>query len=230
MITYFEGTIFNTPAKALVNEVDTFGTEGEDFSLEFTLRYPEMFKEYKERCQNYKLAVGKMDYHTEEDMIIVNFPMKRHHRYDSRLEWIEDGLKHFVETYQEYNITSVVFPQLGCLNGRLKWEDVKPLMEKYLSDIDAMVYICMDSVPFAEGKEKEMMDLFNQTTESEFEEELKLKKEKVAVLMKCQPIKRFGELNKIKEIGGATYKKLFRYFYQQKGEEECVQLTLFDGI
>ena len=230
MITYFEGTIFNAPAKALVNTVNIKGVMGAGIALEFSLRYPEMFKEYKKKCDNYELSIGKMDYHFEDDTVIVNFPTKRHYRYDSRLEWIEEGLQNFVATYKDYNITSVAFPKLGCLNGKLKWEDVQPLMEKYLKDIDALVYICTDSVSYAEGKEKEMVDLFNQATEEDFEQKVKLKKDKIAVLMKRQPIKRFWELSKITEISGAPYKKLFKYFYKQTGESDCVQMTLFDGM
>ena len=33
---------------------------------------------------------------------------------------------------EEKNITSIAFPKLGCGNGGLKWEDVKPLMDNYL--------------------------------------------------------------------------------------------------
>lgn len=45
-------------------------------------------------------------------------------------------------TYQEYNLGSVAFPQLGCGYGGLAWEDeVQPLMESYLQDITIPVYI-----------------------------------------------------------------------------------------
>ena len=40
-------------------------------------------------------------------------------------------------------ITSAAFPCLGCGNGGLNWQDVKPLMEKYLGvlPIDIYVYV-----------------------------------------------------------------------------------------
>ena len=166
MITYLKGTVFNTQAKAMVNTVNTKGVMGAGIALEFSLRYPNMFKEYKERCDRAELSIGKMDYHKEGDMIIVNFPTKRHYRYDSRVEWIEEGLQHFVATYKEYEITSIAFPRLGCANGQLDWTEVKPLMEKYLGDLDIPVYICLDNIKNAEGKEKEMVDCFNKTSSS----------------------------------------------------------------
>ena len=31
---------------------------------------------------------------------------------------------------------------LGCSNGNLDWELVKPLIIKYLNDIDMIIYVC----------------------------------------------------------------------------------------
>ena len=227
MITYFKGTVFNTPAKALVNTINTKGVMGAGIALEFSLRYPNMSKAYKQRCDRVEVSVGKMDYHHEDSMVIVNFPTKRHYRHDSKLEWIEDGLKHFVSTYKEQGIDTIAFPKLGCANGHLEWTDVQPLMEKYLSNLDIMVYICLDNIDHAEGKEKEMVDFFNKTTESDFITEIKIKPEQVKTLMKKQPINRFWELSKMPEIPSSVYKKLFRHFYKMKSDDGYEQVTLF---
>ena len=32
-------------------------------------------------------------------------------------------------------MTTIAWPKLGCSNGGLKWEDVKPLMIKYLDPL-----------------------------------------------------------------------------------------------
>ena len=227
MITYFKGTVFNTPAQALVNTINTKGVMGAGVALEFSLRYPNMFKEYKQRCERAEVSVGKMDYHQEDDMVIVNFPTKRHYRHDSKLEWIEDGLRHFVSTYKEQGINSIAFPRLGCANGHLEWTDVQPLMEKYLSNLDIMVYICLDNIAHAEGKEKEMVDFFNKTTESDFVTKLKMKPEQIKALMNKQPLSRFWELSKIPEISSSAYKKLFKYFYKMESDDGYEQVTLF---
>ena len=47
MITYKKGTVFNTPAKTIVNSVNIVGVMGAGIALEFKLRYPEMYKNYK---------------------------------------------------------------------------------------------------------------------------------------------------------------------------------------
>ena len=142
MLHYYEGTVFNTNATTIVNTVNCTGVMNAGIALEFSLRYPEMFLDYEEKCKKKQLEVGKVDYYKDKNISIINFPTKWHFKYPSQLHWIEWGLQNFVETYKQNNITSVAFPKLGTNNGKLSWTDVKDLMEKYLAnlDIDVKVY------------------------------------------------------------------------------------------
>lgn len=152
MLKYFEGSVFNVGAQALVNAVNCVGVMGAGIALAFKLRYPAMFEDYKIKCKNEKIITGKVDYYKNEDgTIIVNFPTKYHFKYPSQLIWIEQGLQDFVKTYQKHGITSVAFPKLGTGNGGLNWNEVKALMEKYLMNLDIDVYICLNNKKEAEG-------------------------------------------------------------------------------
>lgn len=51
------------------------------------------------------------------------------------MEYIEKGLQKFVDTYADRGITSVAFPKLGCGNGGLEWQEVKPVMDRYLKNL-----------------------------------------------------------------------------------------------
>lgn len=141
MLTYIEGDIFSSPAQVLVNTVNTVGVMGKGIALEFKKRYPAMFQEYKEQCDKHKLIIGKLMLWYAPDHWILQFPTKEHWRNPSKLEYIEKGLMVFVRKYADYNISSIAFPKLGCGNGELAWNDVKPLMEKYLKDLPIDVYI-----------------------------------------------------------------------------------------
>ncbi len=141
MIEYVKGNIFDSPAQVIVNPVNTVGVMGKGLALEFKKKYPEMFSAYKKMCENKALTTGKLMLHFSPDHWILLFPTKEHWRNPSKIEYIENGLKKFVNTYAEKNITSIAFPKLGCGNGELDWAVVKPLMEKYLKPLPIDIYI-----------------------------------------------------------------------------------------
>ena len=137
------GDIFQSSAKTLVNTVNCVGVMGKGIALEFKKRYPQMYKDYLNRCKNNMVKPGEPYYYS--DLLgtsIINFPTKDDWRSQSNINYIIKGLKWFVDNYQKLNITSVAFPPLGCGNGGLLWEDVGPIMYKALSNlpIDIEVY------------------------------------------------------------------------------------------
>ncbi len=141
MITYIEGDLFSSPAQVIVNTVNTVGVMGKGIALEFKSRYPEMFDSYREMCDQKLLTVGKLMLYRAPDHWILLFPTKENWRNPSKISYIEAGLQHFVQVYANKSINSIAFPRLGCGNGGLAWEDVKPIMEKYLKPLPITVYI-----------------------------------------------------------------------------------------
>lgn len=141
MIEYIQGNIFDSPAQVIVNTVNTVGVMGKGLALSFKKLYPDMFEVYKKACEKHQLTVGRLMLYQEADHWILLFPTKENWRNPSKLEYIERGLMKFVNTYAEKHITSVAFPKLGCGNGELDWNMVKPLMEKYLKPLPIDIYI-----------------------------------------------------------------------------------------
>lgn len=141
MLTYVRTNIFDSPAQTLVNTVNLVGVMGKGIALEFKSRYPAMFKAYKNLCDRNEFEIGKLHLWRAEDHWILNFPTKTTWKKPSKLEYIEAGLRVFVDSYREMGITSIAFPPLGCGNGNLNWADVRPVMEKYLSRLEIPVYV-----------------------------------------------------------------------------------------
>jgi O-acetyl-ADP-ribose deacetylase (regulator of RNase III) len=142
MIAYFEGDLFQSPAKVLVNPVNTAGVMGKGLALEFKRRYPGMFQVYQTLCEKKQLDIGQLWIYKTPEKWILNFPTKKHWRQKSEVEYIVAGLERFVATYQEESIDSIAFPQLGCGSGQLDWEtQVQPLMEKYLGALPITIHI-----------------------------------------------------------------------------------------
>ncbi len=134
---------------------------GKGLALSFKKKYPEMFEAYKKACDRKLLKTGKLMLYYYPDHWILSFPTKEHWRNPSKISYIEDGLAKFVQTYADKNISSVAFPRLGCGNGELKWEEVRPVMEKYLKllPIDIYIYIGINGEQSAEHtKQNETME------------------------------------------------------------------------
>lgn len=141
MITYVDSNLFESPAKVWVNTVNTVGVMGKGIAKTFKAIYPEMFKQYKGFCEDGSLTVGKLWLYKTSHKWILNFPTKKHWRNKSRLEYIEAGLRKFADSYDRKSLLQVSFPMLGCGNGDLDWDDVRPLMEQYLRPLPIDVYI-----------------------------------------------------------------------------------------
>jgi len=141
-ISHIYGNIFDSKMQTIVNTVNCVGFMGGGIALEYKRRYPDMFKEYKERCLNGTLKMGELHLWNNDEPWILNFPTKIHFKDPSKEEFIEKGLKKFVSNYKKHSIESIAFPQLGTQLGGLDWENrVKPIMYKYLEALDIEVEI-----------------------------------------------------------------------------------------
>jgi len=151
MITYIQnGDIFESSAQILVNPVNTVGVMGKGLALEFKKRYPDMFKTYKKICDEKEIEPGRLYICLGKNHLILLFPTKEHWKDSSKIEYIDDGLRTFclellpfLVEFAGRDIKSIAFPKLGCGNGGLDWEDVKPVMERWLNDlpIDVFIYV-----------------------------------------------------------------------------------------
>ena len=142
MITYVNDSLFESPAKVLVNTVNTVGVMGKGIAKSFKQIYPEMFTQYQQLCEKKQLQIGKLWLYKTDHKWILNFPTKIHWRQPSKPEYIEAGLKAFIASYPTQGITSIAFPELGCGNGELDWEKVvQPLMSRYLGNLGIDVFI-----------------------------------------------------------------------------------------
>jgi len=139
MINFEKGNILHSNAEALVNTVNCVGVMGRGIALQFKKAYPENYKAYKKACDNKLVKPGQVfTYETgplSSPRFIINFPTKRHWKDKSRLDDIKTGLNNLVETLKKLDIKSISIPSLGCGLGGLDWKEVRPLIEKALTQL-----------------------------------------------------------------------------------------------
>ncbi|HEY0843646.1 type II toxin-antitoxin system antitoxin DNA ADP-ribosyl glycohydrolase DarG [Methylotenera sp.] len=162
-ITFKSGDLFLDKAEALVNTVNCVGVMGKGVALEFKRRWPENYKAYKKACNAKVLRPGSMLifeltnlFGKSEPKFIVNFPTKDHWRAKSKLEYISEGLDALVGDIKRYKIKSIALPPLGCGNGGLDWDVVRPIILEKLSvldDVSVSIY-----APLNESDDPEYVD------------------------------------------------------------------------
>lgn len=139
MITLTKGNLIEVDAEALVNSVNCDGYMGKGIALQFKKAFPENFKAYERACRAGEVQPGRMFVFATGSMMnphyIINFPTKRAWRANSRIEDIVAGLKALVEEVRRRSITSIAIPPLGCGLGGLDWSDVRPLIERALTEV-----------------------------------------------------------------------------------------------
>jgi O-acetyl-ADP-ribose deacetylase (regulator of RNase III) len=159
MITYKKGNLLDAPVQALVNTVNTVGVMGKGIALQFKNTFPENSKAYSEAVKEGKVKLGEVLVVSVNPIgtvkYIINFPTKGHWRYPSKLSWIQSGLKDLKQKIQEYHIASVALPPLGCGNGGLNWDEVKPVIENALKDLQTDIIVYEPSIDVQEILKKE---------------------------------------------------------------------------
>ena len=139
MIKISQGNLIEAKAEALVNTVNTVGIMGKGIALQFKQAYPENFNAYQKACKTGEVKTGKMfTIHTGQMVnphYIINFPTKQHWKEKSKIEYIESGLNDLVAQVKRLGIKTIAVPPLGCGNGGLDWNKVRPMIEKAFSQL-----------------------------------------------------------------------------------------------
>ena len=137
MITVRIGDIFESHAQTLVNTVNCVGVMGKGIALEFKNRFPDMYEDYVQRCKGGKVKLTQPYLYSRlTPPWILNFPTKDHWRSISRLQDIVAGLHYLQAHCQEWGITSLAVPPLGCGQGQLEWRIVGPTLFRHLKQLD----------------------------------------------------------------------------------------------
>lgn len=146
MIEFTTGNLMTSADAVLVNTVNTVGVMGKGIALQFKDEFPHNFKVYAEVCRKGELYPGKLL--IVEDIsprygkkTIVNFPTKVHWRNPSQYEYIEIGLTELRRFIEENRVESISIPPLGCGNGGLEWNIVKPMITSALDGLHTRIHV-----------------------------------------------------------------------------------------
>lgn len=146
MLRFTTGNLLDSSAEALVNTVNTVGVMGKGIALQFKQTFPHNYSLYKQACLNGTLTTGKILAIKDSELLlgerlIINFPTKQHWKMPSRYEYIESGLIALVAYLKKNRVNSLAMPALGCGNGGLDWNKVRPMIEQHLATLDMSIWV-----------------------------------------------------------------------------------------
>lgn len=225
MIHLFPGSVFNAPAAVIANTVNCTGVMGAGLALEMGLRHPDLQADYERRCREGQVRLGHPYLFPLQKaapyQAVLNFPTKKHWRFPSRLEWIEQGLAYIARHHANpaRPIRSLALPRLGCDRGGLDWAEVEPLIHRHLADLpDLEVFLCADAAPAA-GAEAAML----QALASDLQAgalPAGVPPRAVRALQGSGTPGRFRMLTGVPGLGKTSYARLFRHYYQLTAEQQ----------
>jgi len=209
-----KGNIFNSQCQTLVNTVNCQGVMGKGIALEFSYRFPEMEEKYKKLCEKNKISIGRLWIYKTEKTWVLNFPTKNDWKQPSKLEYIEKGLQNFSANYRREGIESIAFPQLGASSGGLSWDEVRVLMEKYLSPLEIPIEIYVYDSNAEDSLYNKFLDMIRNSSVEDLKNKIRIK-EKEAVLLqdvlKLKTIKNFAILRNVKGLGKRTIERIYAF-------------------
>lgn len=160
LLSVVDGDMFFSRSQTLTISVNVVGIMGKGVASRAKYQFPDVYVRYQDLCRNHQLRMGKpvlyrreasFDYEmADEPSTLTNangetwfllFPTKKHWRDKSNIGDIEAGLKWIVDNYKKEGIRSLALPSLGCGLGGLEWEEVGPILVRYLSTLDIPVSI-----------------------------------------------------------------------------------------
>lgn len=148
---FVHGDLLEAPVDALVNAVNEVGVMGKGLALQFRTAFPASAREYVEACARREVNVGKVLLTRSGDdkgpAWIIHFPTKKHWRHPSRIEWVREGPQDLERVVRQRSIRSVALPALGCGLGGLAWSEVRPLIERDLSDVRDVEVLVFEPQP-----------------------------------------------------------------------------------
>ncbi|BDQ30604.1 Appr-1-p processing protein [Nitrosopumilus zosterae] len=158
-LSLVEGDLFFSKMQTLTVSVNCIGIMGKGLASRAKYQFPDVYVYYQDQCKRKTLRMGKPvlyqregPYHQQiaddpsslgnrTDTWFLLFATKQHWRDNSDINGIEKGLQWLLDNYERVGIKSLAIPALGCGLGRLRWEDVGPILCKYLSKMDIPVWV-----------------------------------------------------------------------------------------
>lgn len=147
MLTLVHSDLLLSPARVLVNPVNTVGTMSGPLGENLRQIYPEMFAAYQRLCESDQLNIGQAMLYRTAHKWILNLPIKRHYRAAIRLDAVESALRRVASIYAEQLFTSISLPATELIDTPDQQPQLLALLRSYFGTLPIMVYVHLPADP-----------------------------------------------------------------------------------
>ena len=231
-ITDRTGNIFTTSCEVVTITVNCEGVMGAGIALEGRFRWPEMYRQYANLCTKGLMKPGVLDWWGPDDRgkRVLCLPTKAGWRQPSRIEFIRKGLRTLVDEYTDQGVASIAMPHLGCSQGGLVWDQVRPLIMDALEPREDLTVELWEFDPRAEDPDYEtLVELLGNRSPEEVGHRLDLDKRGVNALLEAAGSPRvvnLASLQNARGVGEKTLEKVYDFLF--RGTDDHHQPKLFD--
>lgn len=136
MFRHFNGNIWDLKVDWVIIPVNLEGVMGRGLAHQAKIKFPNYFQDYREACRTGRLKMGTIHFYGG----LISFPTKTVWRLPSNLDYIRISLEALYREVKDWK-DSIAFPKVGCGNGGLEWDKVRPMILKQLKDYRGVIYL-----------------------------------------------------------------------------------------
>jgi O-acetyl-ADP-ribose deacetylase (regulator of RNase III) len=148
MIYEVSGDILLSKAQVLVHGTAPNDPMNQGLALSLHESYPAMHKDFHHWCHQQHPQPGEAWMWGSADGVRVVNLLTRTGGYErgsrpekANLKHVRDSLRSLVKMVKKESFTSMAIPKLATGVGGLDWNDVKPLIQEKLGELDIPVYV-----------------------------------------------------------------------------------------
>lgn len=147
MIHEVSGDILLTKATAIAHGIAPHDHFDQGLAKALRERWPAMPKDFRHYCHERNPKTGEIWTWSGPGVRIINLmtqepaPSETAHPGKASLSNVRHSLEALRKEIQKEKLASVAMPRLASGVGGLAWTDVRPLLQEYLGDLPAAVFV-----------------------------------------------------------------------------------------
>ena len=135
MIFYIQGDIFKiSQVVNYAHGCNCAGAMGKGIALQFKMRYPHMYSQYKDLCHSGVFSVGNVFEFNYGKGFIFNLGTQKSWKEGAKIEYVKEACKKMMEIATKNNIRSIAMPAIGAGLGGLNWNETKKMINEISKD------------------------------------------------------------------------------------------------